>query len=89
MRPISIQMTYRKGKPFAAYIDLGRRSGEPSVRSHSVTPEIIADFASDDRVLGLEIISPDSVTAEQILDAFDQLGLGRPTVDELAPLVAA
>ena len=89
MRPISIQMTYRKGKPFAAYIDLGGQAGERSVLSEEVGVGIVADFAEDGRALGIEVVSPDNVTVDEILEVFDRLGLGRPTADELAPLVVA
>ena len=89
MKPISIQVTYRKGRPFAAYIYLDRRPGEKSARQEEVGPEIVADFASDGRAIGVEIINPDIVTAAEILAAFDRLGLVRPEIADLSPLVAA
>lgn len=89
MEPISIQVTYRRGKPFAAYIHLGGKPGEKSVRSEEVGPELIADYGADGRVLGVEVVSPGATTAGEILAVFDKLGLVRPTADDLGPLVAA
>lgn len=89
METMSIQVTYRMGEPLAAYIHLGRRPGERAVRSEEVGPEVIADYGADGQVLGLEVVSPGSTTAEDIFAAFDKLGLGRPTAADLRPLVAA
>ncbi len=89
MTGISLQITYRKGRPFAAYIHLDRRPGERSVRSEELGPEIVVDFAADGRPLGVEIVSPDVTPIEDVLKVFDRLGLGRPEASELAPLVAA
>jgi len=89
MKPISLQVTYRKGRPFAAYIYLDRRPGEKTARSEEVGPEIVVDFAADGRPIGVEIISPDVVGVEEILSVFDKLGVGRPELAELAPVVAA
>ena len=89
METISVQVTYRMGRPFAAYIHLGRRPGERTARSEEISPELIADYSADGRVLGLEVVSPGSTTADEIFAAFDRLGLGRPTAADLGPLVAA
>ena len=89
MKPISLQVTYRKGRPFAAYIYLDRRPGEKSARSEEVAPEIVVDFDSDEHPIGVEIISPDVISIDEILAVFDKLGVGRPELTELAPLVAA
>jgi hypothetical protein len=89
MSHVSIQMTYRDGKPFAAYIGLGRAIGERSVRSEEVRPELVVDFDEDGRPLGIEVIDPVSATAEEIYGVFDALGLRRPSPGALSPLTAA
>jgi hypothetical protein len=89
MKPISLQVTYRKGRPSAAYIYLDRRPGTKSARTAELSPDIVVDFAPDDQPIGLEIVDPESVTVENILAVFDQLGLARPDSSELAPLEAA
>lgn len=89
MESMSIQVTYRRGKPFAAYIHLGRKPGEKSIRSEEIAPELVADYGADGRVLGVEVASPGATTVDEIFEVFDKLGLVRPTVDDLGPLVAA
>lgn len=89
MTTISVQVTYRKGRPFAAYIHLGRRPGEKSARTEQVTSDLLVDYAEDGRPLGIEVITPEAVALEEILEVFDMLGLGRPPESELEPLQAA
>ncbi len=89
MSTISLQVTYRKGQPFAAYIYLTRHPGEKSARTEHVTSDLIVDYAADGRPLGIEIVTPEAVPTEDILRVFDGLGLGRPADAELAPLRAA
>jgi uncharacterized protein YuzE len=89
MKPISLQVTYRKGRPFAAYIFLDRPLGQKVVRSAEVAPEIVVDFAEDGQPIGVEIVSPVATSVDEILSVFDTLGVGPPELSELAPLVAA
>ena len=89
MSTLSLQITYRKGKPFAAYIYLGRSPGTRSARTEQVGPELLIDYSADGSPIGIEIISPGYVTEEEINAVFDRLRLERPSPAELAPLRAA
>lgn len=89
MSALSLQITYRKGQPFAAYIYLAGRPGQKSIRTVEVSPEVLIDYAADGTPLGIEVVSPTHVSAEEINRAFDVLGLSRPSPAELAPLRAA
>lgn len=89
MSNFSLQVTYRRGKPFAAYLYLARRPGQKSARVESVNSELLIDYAEDDTPLGIEIVSPGDITVDEIYAVFDKLGLGRPDLSELEPLRAA
>ncbi len=89
MSAFSIQITYRKGMPFAAYIYLAGRPGQKSVRTREIGPDLLVDYASDGSPLGIEVVSPGDVTVDEINRVFDELGLGRPSPSELGPLRAA
>jgi uncharacterized protein YuzE len=89
MNTISLPVTYRNGKPFAAYIYLARTPGQRSVRTREISPEILIDYAADGSPLGIEIVSPGYVAEEEITRAFAALGLAPPAAAELAPLRAA
>ena len=58
MKSFSLQITYRKGKPFAAYIYLASKPGQKSVRTELVTQDLLIDYAEDDTPIGIEIVSP-------------------------------
>lgn len=89
MSALSLQITYRKGKPFAAYIYLAHKPGAKSARTEQVGPELLIDYAEDGSPLGIEVVSPGFVTEEEINAAFIRLGLDPPSTEELAPLRAA
>jgi uncharacterized protein YuzE len=89
MGALSIQVTYRKGEPLAAYIYLGRAPGTKVARTEEIGPDLLIDYAADDSPLGIEIVSPGHVTLDEINAAFRKLGLTPPAPSELAPLRAA
>ncbi len=72
MSAISLQVTYRKGQPFAAYIALNSGTRRKSVSTKDVTPDILVDFADDGSPLGIEIVTPGAVAVEDILQVFDE-----------------
>ena len=89
MSAFSIQVTYRKGQPFAAYIYLQRKPGQKSARTERVSDEVLIDYSADGTALGIEIVSPGHVSIQEINEAFDRIGLTRPQLEELRPLQAA
>ncbi len=89
MSAFSVQVTYRKGKPLAAYIYLAGKPGQKSVRTREIGPDLLVDYAADGSPLGIEVVSPGEVTVDEINRAFDELGLGRPSPSDLRPLRAA
>jgi uncharacterized protein YuzE len=89
MSAFSLQVTYRKGKPFAAYIYLAHAPGTRSARTEQIGPELLVDYAANGSPLGIEVVSPGYVSEDEIITIFDRLGLDRPSAAELAPLRAA
>jgi uncharacterized protein YuzE len=89
MRTLSLQITYRRGKPSAAYIYLAHAPGTKSARTEQVTPEVLIDYAEDGTPLGIEVVSPGSVSQAEVAAAFSRLGMEPPSAVELAPLLAA
>ena len=86
----SLQITYRKGRPFAAYLYLSRVTGERSVRSEaSADGLLIVDFAADRRPIGIEITAPGVITIDQINDVLRNLAQQPLLEEEFAPLQAA
>ena len=88
MKRASLEVTYRKGKPLAAYLCLPRRSGDKSVRTERPVQGLVVDYAADGRPIGIEIISPQKVnlrSLNRVLRAIRQSPLARR---DLAPLLA-
>ncbi len=84
-----LEITYRRGKPFAAYLYLPRRAGERVARSEAVNELFVIDRAADERPIGVEIVEPSSVTAEMLNDLLATLDQPRLPSADLAPLQAA
>lgn len=88
-RTFSVQVTYRKGRPFAAYIYFQRKPGQKSVRTERVSRGVLIDYAADGTPRGIEVVSPGHVSLDEINEAFDRIGLQRPEPRDLEPLKAA
>ena len=86
----SLQITYRKGRAFAAYLYLPRPTGERSVRTEA-SPDglLVVDYATDGRPIGLEITAPEAVTLERINGLLGALGQPLLSEREFRPLTAA
>lgn len=82
-----LEVTYRKGRPLAAYLRLAPK-GQVS-RSRRFPRGLVVDYAADDGVLGIEITAPTAVTIDAINEVLEQLGLAPVQVQDLAPLDAA
>ena len=89
MKQRYIEITFRKGKPFAAYVYLPRRVGVKSARTVEAAPGVLVDYAASGEPIGLEITAPTHVTAAQVNSVLGMLGLDAMAPEELVPLHAA
>lgn len=84
-----LEVSYRNGKPFAAYLFLPRKPGDCSARTERFSDVLVIDYAGDGRAIGIEIIHPQSVTVEEFNRALAQVKHSPLGPNELAPLKAA
>lgn len=86
----SLQVTYRKGRPFAAYLYLEQRSGEKSARTEA-SPDglLVVDYAEDGRPTGVEITAPAAVSLERINALLTRLGQPPLPEQDFKPLKVA
>ena len=89
MSILSIQVSYRDGRPFAGYIYLPRPPGAKSVRQERLSSGIVIDYSAEGTPLGIEVVSPGHSILDEINWAFDHIGVPRPSPQELAPLHVA
>ena len=88
MKERYLEVTFRKGKPLAAYVYLPRHGKMKSAKTVEAAPGILVDYAGSGEPIGLEITAPAHVTVEQINAVLAPLGLSAMTPEELAPLRA-
>ena len=81
-----LEVTFRKGKPLAAYLYLPRKKGDQSARSEKFSEGLVIDFAADGRAIGVEIVSPSALTLDGLNAALAHVSVEAITAAELAPL---
>lgn len=89
MNQTYLEVTYRRGKPLAAYLYLARREGDRVARSESVDDLFVIDRAADGRPIGIDITAPTSVSAETLNQLLISLNQSPLSAADLAPLQAA
>lgn len=71
----SLQVTYRKGKAFAAYLHLSHQTGEKSAKTvPSADGLLVVDYAHDGRPIGVEITAPNAVPLDRLNRLLADLG---------------
>ena len=63
----SLQVTYRKGKPFSAYLHLSHQTGERSARTvASDDGLLVIDYGQQGKAIGIEITAPSAVPLDRL-----------------------
>lgn len=89
MKESYLEVTYRRGRPFAAYLYLPRKTGDKSYRTSKAEPGMVVDFNKSGKAIGIEITAPNKVTVVDINRVLRDIGLPSITEEDLAPLQAA
>lgn len=84
-----LEVTFRHGRPFAAYLRLPRAAGAKVDHSREVRPGLVVDFSADDTPLGLEIVNPTTTDEDTVLAVLAEIRAPLVSRDDLAPLRAA
>ena len=89
MRNVWLEVTYRRGRPLAAYLYLPRRAGDKSHRTSRLEPGLVVDFNRRGEPIGIEITAPGKLTLSALNKVLRGLGQAVITRADLAPLRAA
>jgi hypothetical protein len=89
MKDRYLEVTFRHGRPIAAYYYLPRVADQKSVRTRRVEPGLIIDFAPNDQAIGIEITAPALVSLASLNAVLQDLGHAPATEADLAPVLAA
>jgi len=84
-----LEITYRHGKVFAAYLYLTRESGDRVHHSEPTRHGMVIDYAEDGRPLGIEITTPVQLDLESINQVLDRLDQPLLSSEDLQPLARA
>ena len=79
-----LEITYHRGRPMAAYLYLPRSPDEKSQRVIREGHGLIVDIAEGDRLIGIEIVSPNDVSLAMLNEVLAKYSLPLLERGELA-----
>jgi len=88
MKQRFLEITYRKGKPVAAYLYLPRQPGDVSSSTEQHGLGLVVDFTADGRAMSVEITAPSRITLADLNQTLKEINQPAATADDLAPLLA-
>ena len=89
MKNSYLEVTFRHGRPLAAYLYLPREPRDKSYRTERTPPGLVIDFNRGGKPIGIEITAPAKLSASALNRVLRRLGLPAVTRADLAPLRAA
>jgi hypothetical protein len=89
MKEAYLEVTFRRGRPLAAYYYLPRRPGQKSHTTRRVEPGLVIDFARGGKPIGIEITAPTKLSLAALNRVLRDLGFPPVSRAELAPVLAA
>ena len=84
-----LEVTFRKGKPQAAYMYLPRKPVDTSCRTVKHESGLLVDFAEDGRPIGIEISSPGKFSIKTLNETLEFAKLPPAQEEDLAPLLGS
>ena len=89
MKQVYLEVTYRGGQPYVAYLYLPRKSNEKRHSCRRVEPGMILDINKEGKLFGIELTAPTMVKLDAINNILKEYGLQPLKESDLSPLVAA
>jgi len=89
MKETYLEVTFRRGKPIAAYYYLPRQAGQKTSRSVPVEGGMVVDLAKNGEPLGIEITAPALFSSSRLNRVLRQFGMPPAKASDLTPLRAA
>ena len=89
MKTSYLEVTFRRGRPLAAYLYLPRQPTDKSYRTERVEPGLVIDYNRRGKPIGVEITVPARLSAPALNRVLRRLGLPTVTRADLAPLRVA
>lgn len=89
MKDRYLEITFRRGKPVAAYLYLPRDPGEKSTRTEKAGNGLLIDYGKRGQPIGIEITAPDQINADVLNEVLTKLNVRPVEPGEVSPLLAA
>ena len=89
MKEPYLEVTFRHGRPIAAYYYLPRGTNQQSARTRRVEPGLVIDFTADGQAIGIEITAPAKVSLVALNTVLQELEQAPASQADLAPVLAA
>jgi len=89
MKEPYLEITYRHGRPIAAYLYLPRASRDKSQRTTKAPGGMVIDYTRGGKPIGIEITAPSKATLAAVNRILRELDFAPITQADLAPLRAA
>jgi hypothetical protein len=89
MKEPYLEVTFRHGRPIAAYYYLPRHTNQKSMRTRRVEPGLVIDFTADGQAIGIEITTPAKMSLAALNAVLHELGHAPASEADLAPVLAA
>jgi hypothetical protein len=87
MKEPYLEVTFRHGRPIAAYYYLPRETNQKSARTRRVEPGLVIDFTAEGQAIG--ITTPAKVSLPALNAVLRELGQAPASHADLAPVLAA
>ena len=89
MKEPYLEVTFRHGRPIAAYYYLPRDTNQKSARTRWVEPGLVIDFTAEGQAIGIEITTPAKISLVALNKVLRELGHAPASHADLAPVLAA
>lgn len=89
MKSSYLEVTFRCGRPLAAYLYLPRAPGDKSDRVEKAGSGLLVDYTADGKPIGIEITAPAQVGIADLNRVLVRLHAPAVTNEDIAPLRAA
>jgi uncharacterized protein YuzE len=89
MKSPYLEVTFRRGRPLAAYLYLPRASGDKSDHVEQAGSGLLVDYTADGKPIGIEITAPALVGIAELNRVLANLHAPAVTNEDIAPLRAA
>jgi uncharacterized protein YuzE len=86
MKSSYLEVTFRRGRPLAAYLYLPRASGDKSDHVEQAASGLLVDYTADGKPIGIEITAPAQVGIAELNRVLAALHAPAVTNEDIAQL---